>query len=212
VPAPKILAGVEGNGAASSMTAANAFAPAATAFVPAIHTEDPPPPAAARPAAQPVATAALSMPASAANIVAAAPQAELYVVAGQAEMRVGTRQRLMVFIKTPTPLALAAATLRFDPKVLAVRSVTRGSLFAEGAAQPSLTQSVDQSGSVLALIAPAAGAPVTGMGVLLFVEVEALRAGETAVGFEQSGVHMMSADGRSLPAQGSQIRLVVNWR
>jgi general secretion pathway protein D len=214
VPAPKILAGAPaGAPAGGGLTAVNAFAPSAAAVVPAVHTEDPLPPsvkaAENKPAAPSAATAPDAPSSAAANIVAAAPQAELYVVAGQAEMRVGGRQRLMVFIKTPTPLALAAATLKFDPKVIAVRSVEKGSLFAEGAAQPSVTQSVDQSGSVLALVAPAAGAPITGMGVLLFVEIEALRAGETVVGFEQTGVHLMSADGRSLPAHGSQIRLAV---
>jgi hypothetical protein len=208
VPAPKILAGAGG------MTAASASAPPAAAFVPAVYTEDPPPPVAGAPRPAPTAapTAAAATPAAnsaAASLNAIAPQAELYVVAGQTEMRVGARQRLMVFVKTPTPLALAAATLKFNPKVIAVRSVVKGSLFAEGAAQPSVTQSVDQTGSVLALVAPAAGAPVTGMGVLLFIEIEALRAGETAVGFDQTGVHLMSADGRSLPAQGTQIRLTV---
>ncbi|HLL75667.1 MAG TPA: cohesin domain-containing protein, partial [Pyrinomonadaceae bacterium] len=160
--------------------------------------------------ASPVVNASAASPAAAmTGLASLAPQAELYVVAGQAEMRVGARQRLMVFVKTPTPLALAAATLKFDPKVIAVRSVSKGSLFAEGAAQPSVTQSVDQSGSVLALVAPPAGIPIAGMGVLLFVEIEALKAGETAVGFEPAGLHLMSADGRSLPAQGSQIRLAV---
>ena len=32
---------------------------------------------------------------------------------------------------------------------------------------------------------------------------------KTAVGFDHAGVHLMSSDGRSLPAQGSQIRLAV---
>jgi hypothetical protein len=226
VPAPKILAGAGGN-TNGGMSAVNSFAPAANAFVPAVHTEDPAPPSAS--AATKTAPAVTNGPATtgatgvsattaasatatappALALNALAPQAELYVVPGQAEMQVGGRQRLLVFIKTPTPLALAAATLKFDPKVIAVRSVTKGSLFAEGAAQPSVTQSVDPAGSVLALVAPPAGVPIAGMGVLLFVEIEALKAGETSVGFEQTGLHLMSADGRSLPAQGSLIRLAV---
>lgn len=212
VPAPRILAGAAGV-ANGGLTAANAFAPAANAFVPVVHTEDRPPPAAAIKTTAPAAAAnGASTPAAAPAPTALstlAPQAELYVVPVQTEMRVGARQRLMVFIKTPTPLALAAATLKFDPKVIAVRSVEKGSLFAGGAAQPSITQSVDESGFVLALVAPPAGIPIAGMGVLLFIEIEALKSGETSVGFEQTGVHLMSAEGRSLPAQGAQIRLAV---
>ncbi|MCA1613810.1 MAG: hypothetical protein LC800_06605, partial [Acidobacteria bacterium] len=214
VPAPKLLAGGDG-------AAAQAFA------VPVVHVEDVPPPAsksaapapaakAFAPAAAPapvttVATTGTAAVASAAGLPVAAG-AELYVVAGGGpEMRVGQRQRLMIFVKTGTPLALAAATLKFDPRVIAVRSVTQGSIFGEGAAgaKPSITQSAGASGQLLALVAPPSGTHVTGMGVLLFVEVEALAAGVSAVGFDRAGVHLMSADGRGVAAQVSEIRLTV---
>jgi hypothetical protein len=116
----------------------------------------------------------------------------------------------MLFVKTDAPLSLAAATIRFDPRLFAVRSVTKGSLFGEGqAAQPSITQSIDPRGSLLALVAPAAGSPLSGMGVLLFVEVEALAIGEGTLGFDAAGVHLMSADGRPVAARTSQVKLTV---
>jgi hypothetical protein len=116
----------------------------------------------------------------------------------------------MIFVKTDTPLALAAATLKFDPRLFAVRSVVKGSLFTDAAnAQPSITQSVDARGSLLALVAPQAGAPMSGAGVLLFVEIEALAAGEGEIGFDAAGVHLMSADGRRIAAQTSPVRLTV---
>jgi hypothetical protein len=81
----------------------------------------------------------------------------LYVLSGQKEMRVGEKQRLMLLVKTSTPLGLAAATLRFDPRVVAVRGVTHGSLFGEAKELlPTITPSIDPRGSLLALIAPAA--------------------------------------------------------
>ncbi|HEY0097838.1 MAG TPA: secretin N-terminal domain-containing protein [Pyrinomonadaceae bacterium] len=135
---------------------------------------------------------------------------QLYLLSGQKEMRVGERQRLMLLVKTTTPLGLAAATLRFDPRVFAVRGVTQGSLFGEAKeALPSITPSIDARGSLLALIAPATSAPISGMGVLLFVEVEALAAGESDVTLDGAGVHLMSVSGQNVATQLANTRLTV---
>jgi len=134
----------------------------------------------------------------------------LYILSGQKEMRVGERQRLMLLVKTSTPLGLAAATLRFDPRVVAVRNVTHGSLFGEAKELlPTITPSIDARGSLLALIAPAANTPINGMGVLLFVEIEAIGAGESDVTLDQAGVHLMSAAGQNVATQLAHTRLVV---
>ncbi len=65
--------------------------------------------------------------------------------------------------------------------------------------------------ALLALVAPAAAAPVTGMGVLLFIEVEALADGAGAFDLAAEDVHLISADGRKVllkvtPAQVSSVR------
>ncbi len=135
---------------------------------------------------------------------------QLYVLSGQKEMRVGEKQRLMVLVKTSTPLGLAAATLRFDPRVVAVRAVTHGSLFGEAKElHPTITPSIDPRGSLLALIAPAANKPISGMGVLLFVDIEALAAGESDVTLDQTGVHLMSVAGQNVTTQLAHTRLTV---
>jgi hypothetical protein len=208
-PAPKILAGVAG-----APNVGNSFAPAVDANVklvsstntlPVVNTEDVPPPAQTVAQLKTAATTTTSVAPT-----AAADGAGLFIMAGQREMRVGERQRLMVFLKTDTPLALAAATLKFDPRLFAVRSVAKGSLFTDAAeAQPSITQSVDARGSLLALVAPRAGTPMSGAGVLLFVEIEALAAGEGEIGFDASGVHLMSALGHNVAAQTAPVRLTV---
>jgi len=145
--------------------------------------------------------------------VAAAPAnsaAQLYLLSGQKEMRVGEKQRLMLLVKTSTPLGLAAATLRFDPRVMAVRGVAPGSLFGVAKeAIPSITPSIDARGSLLALIAPALSAPIMGMGVLLFIEVEALAAGESDVTLDQAGIHLMSVSGQNVATQLAHTRLTV---
>jgi general secretion pathway protein D len=134
----------------------------------------------------------------------------LYVLSGQKEMRVGEKQRLMLLVKTSTPLGLAAATLRFDPRVVAVRGVTHGSLFGEAKELlPTITPSIDPRGSLLALIAPAANTPINGMGVLLFVEIEAVAVGESDVTLDQTGVHLMSVAGQNVATQLAHTRLTV---
>jgi general secretion pathway protein D len=134
----------------------------------------------------------------------------LYVLSGQKEMRVGEKQRLMLLVKTSTPLGLAAATLKFDPRFVAVRGVTHGSLFGEGKESlPTITPSIDPRGSLLALIAPAANTPINGMGVLLFVEIEAVAVGESDVTLDQAGIHLMSVAGQNVATQLGHTRLVV---
>jgi general secretion pathway protein D len=134
----------------------------------------------------------------------------LYVLSGQKEMRVGEKQRLMLLVKTSTPLGLAAATLRFDPRVVAVRGVAHGSLFGEAKESlPTITPSIDPRGSLLALIAPAASTPINGMGVLLFIDIEAVAAGESDVTLDQTGVHLMSVAGQNVTTQLAHTRLTV---
>jgi general secretion pathway protein D len=157
------------------------------------------------------AATAVALPASSAPMATMTEgSTQLYLLSGQKEMRVGEKQRLMLLVKTTTPLGLAAATLRFDPRVVAVRGVAPGSLFGEAKeALPSITPSIDARGSLLALIAPAASAPINGMGVLLFVEIEALSAGESDVTLDQAGVHLMSVSGQNVATQLAHTRLTV---
>ncbi len=148
-----------------------------------------------------------------ANRVAPAATAEtgaaLMLITNQPEMRVGERQKLLVLIKTGAPLNLAATTLRFDPRLFAVRSVTKGNLFDTAAHGATLTQSIDPTGSLFTVIAPIGGTPINGMGVLLVIELEALAAGTGDVTFDQAGVHFMTTDGRGLAPQLAQAHLVV---
>jgi general secretion pathway protein D len=145
--------------------------------------------AALSPATEPAATAS-----------AAESFAELLLMPERQEMKVGERRRVMVFLKTDAPLGLATATLRFDPKALAVRSVTQGGFAGEQAAgAPSVTQSVDPSGVLVVSVAPAAGArTLTGEGLLLVIEVEGLAPGETGLQFDADKVHLVATDGRTV--------------
>jgi hypothetical protein len=100
-------------------------------------------------------------------------------------------------------------TLRFDPHVLKINSVTAGGMFASAKTAPSLTQSIDPSGMLLVSLAPAAGSPITGEGVLLNLEVEAIAGGDTLLAFDLANVHLVTSDGRGILLQVEPVKLTV---
>ena len=124
-------------------------------------------------------------------------------------MRVGERRRLALVLKTDAPLGLAVLTLRFDPKSVAVRGISVGNLFAGSQSAPALTQTVNPEGLLLVSVAPPAGASMTGAGVLIFIDIEAIATGESAIGFDKENIHLMAADGRSVLLQFVQSSVTV---
>jgi general secretion pathway protein D len=209
VPAPKALAAQPAPAAANDAgaQAVNVSLPEAAAK-PAPAVEKPAAGNAASPAhdAAPAANGAAAAPA--ANAAAPAESAaELLLMTDSQELKVGERRRLMLFMKTDAPLGLATATLRFDPKALAVRSVAQGGL---GGGKAGITQSVDPSGVLVVSVAPAAGAPaLTGEGLLLVIEVEGLAPGETGLQFDADKVHLVATDGRAVRARTTPARFKV---
>ncbi|PYS79972.1 MAG: hypothetical protein DMF66_00885 [Acidobacteria bacterium] len=140
----------------------------------------------------------------------AAATAELLMLPEQQELKVGERRRVMVFLKTDAPVGLATATLRFDPRAVAVRSVSQGTLAADKSGAPVLTQSIDPKGVLVVSVSPAAGAqPLTGEGLLLVIEVEALAAGDASLRFDADKVHLIATDGRSVAPRVSAGKLKV---
>lgn len=193
----------------ATATAAAAAAPATDA--PAEKTVATPA-VAVKPEASGDAAAARSAAASSAPAASApaASTAELTLLPERPEMKTGERRRVMVFMKTAAPIGLATATLRFDPAVIAVRSVSHGVLTSDASNAPVLTQSVDPKGVLLVSVAPAQGAaPLTGEGLLVIIEVEALGAGSDAIGFDADKVHFIATDGRSVQPRLSATTLKV---
>jgi general secretion pathway protein D len=130
--------------------------------------------------------------------------AELLVLPEAQDLKVGERRRVMVLLKTDAPVGLATATLRFDPRALAVRSVSPASLASDKSGAPVVTQSVDPAGVLVFSVSPAAGAqPLTGEGLLLFIEVEGLAAGDGSLRFDADKVHLIATDGRSVVARAT---------
>jgi general secretion pathway protein D len=139
----------------------------------------------------------------------AAGVVELRLSPEQGEMHVGEKRQMALSVRTAAPLGMAVLTLRFDPRVLKVNSVTAGGLFANAKTAPSITQSVDPSGMLLVSLAPAAGSPVTGEGALLNIEFEAVAGGDSLLAFDLANVHLVASDGRNILLQVEPVKLTV---
>jgi general secretion pathway protein D len=123
--------------------------------------------------------------------------AALRLMSDSQPMRVGERRRLKLLLKTDAPLGLVALALRVDARVLAVRSVSAGTLFAPGDAH--VTHTVTPEGLLVITVTPdASAAPLSGAGLLLSVEVEALAGGDAPLRFEADDVHVVATDGRKV--------------
>lgn len=149
-----------------------------------------------------------SEPVASVKSVPATSIVELALVSDKTEMQVGQKQQFAVTVRSDGPLGLAVIMLRFDPSVIKIRNVTAGKLFESAKTAPTLTQS-QQDGMLLVSLTPGAGSPVSGDGALLNFEIEAVSAGDSALAFDLSNVHLVSGDGRSVLLQVEPVKLTV---
>ncbi|MBA2735063.1 MAG: hypothetical protein H0U54_19640 [Acidobacteria bacterium] len=74
---------------------------------------------------------------------------------------------------------------------------------------PTLMQSIDPAGLVMLAISPQAGAPLkSGANIILYLEVEALAAGESAITFDDN-TQTVSFDGRGVKMKMAESRVKV---
>lgn len=119
------------------------------------------------------------------------------LMAEQKPLRVGETRELKLLVKTDAPLGIVAVMLRFDTRVLAVRSVRAGNLFKPADAQ--LTHTSTPRGLLLVTVSSKdAPLPVSGAGVLLTLEVEALENYSETFKFEADDVNVVATDGRKV--------------
>lgn len=119
------------------------------------------------------------------------------LMAEQKPLRVGETRELKLLLKTDAPLGIVAVMLRFDTSALAVRSVRAGNLFKPADAQ--LTHTSTPRGLLLVTVSSKdAPLPVSGAGVLLTLEVEALENYSEAFKFDADDVNVVATDGRKV--------------
>ena len=197
------------NDAAKPADAANySFVPAPTT----LNSADAPPPPTDVSASAPV-FANNTQPTEVAPRVApptAASAALLRLSLERPVMHVGERQQLRLFLKTDAPLELVSAALKFDANVIAVRSVSQGTVFLGMQSAPAFTHSTNGGALLLSVMPPArAEQTLTGAGVLLTIEVEALKAGTCTIDFTAGNVQLIPADGRKVVSKLMPVQVSV---
>ena len=126
-------------------------------------------------------------------------------------MKVGEKRRYAIQLNSDVSVSLALLALRFDPKVVRINTVWPGSLLtSQTDAAPALTQSIDASGVCLISISALNGkAAIKGSGSLIFIDVEALGAGDAAFVLDKDALHLVATDARDIVIELSQGHAIV---
>jgi general secretion pathway protein D len=132
-----------------------------------------------------------------------ARMAQLTLVPEGDVMKVGEKRRYAIQLNSDVPLSLALLALKFDPKVVKVNGLTAGSILpTTGEAAPLFTPSIDASGTCLISISSLNGkASFKGSGPLLFIDLEAIGAGDASLVFVKETLHLVATDARELASQ-----------
>ncbi|HLA12427.1 MAG TPA: secretin N-terminal domain-containing protein [Pyrinomonadaceae bacterium] len=126
-------------------------------------------------------------------------------------INVGQKRQVALALDSKTPLSLAVVTLRFDPKVVKVNSISAGTLFSSGNGKaPSVTQSIDPSGVCIISVSTLNGTvPMVGNGTLLLIEVEGIAPGDALLNLEKQTMHLVATDARDVVLEVKQGRTAV---
>ena len=118
-------------------------------------------------------------------------------------MKVGEKRRYAIQLNSDVPLSLALLALKFDPKVVKVHGLTAGSILpTSGEGAPLFTPSIDASGTCLISISSLNGkASFKGSGPLLFIDLEAIGAGDASLVFVKETLHLIATDARDVTSQ-----------
>jgi general secretion pathway protein D len=140
--------------------------------------------------------------------------AQISLNTGDELLKVGEKRWVTLKLNSDVSLALGTVALRFDPKVLKIRTISAGTLMArvKSGSEPSasITQSIDPAGVCLVSISNLNGvASIKGEGVLLFIEVEALAPGDAGITLEKAAMHFLGTDARDVVVEVSPVRAMV---
>ncbi len=123
-------------------------------------------------------------------------------------LTVGETRRFAVEVKTGAQLSFAMLALRFDPKVVKIKSITPGNILAsqEGKTADGVSQSIDLSGLCLISITNANGLFSGSAGNLLFIEVEGIAFGAPGLNLDRASMHLVSKDAQGVSLDLTPIR------
>ncbi|HKS10452.1 MAG TPA: secretin N-terminal domain-containing protein [Pyrinomonadaceae bacterium] len=129
--------------------------------------------------------------------------AQLSLLQGDDVMKVGEKRRYAVQLNSDVSLSLALLTLKFDPKVVKVNAVSAGNLLSTaGEGAPLFTPSIDATGVCMISISSLNGkASFRGSGPLLFIDIEAIGAGNAALAFVKETLHLVATDAKDVTSE-----------
>ena len=129
--------------------------------------------------------------------------AQLSLLEGDAVLKIGEKHRYAIQLNSDVPLSLALLALRFDPKVVKVNAVTAGTLLSSAPeSAPLFTPSIDSSGVCMISISALNGkGTFKGSGPLLYIDLEAVGAGDAALTFVKETLHLVATDARDVTSQ-----------
>jgi general secretion pathway protein D len=140
--------------------------------------------------------------------------AQLILAPSDAVLKVGETRRFALELTSDASLAMAILALRFNPKVVRIKGLSAGTALTadngnkEGA--PGMTQSIDATGMCLISLSNLrAAASLKDSGLWLFIDVEALSAGDAGLVFDTNATHLMAADAGNVVLDLSPIHAIV---
>jgi hypothetical protein len=140
--------------------------------------------------------------------------AQLIMAPSDAVMKVGETRRFAIELTSDASLAMAILALRFNPKVLKIKALSAGTALTadngnkEGA--PGMTQSIDATGMCLISLSNLQNASsLKNAGLWLFIDVEALSAGDAGLVFDANATHLLATDAGNVALDLSPIRASV---
>jgi general secretion pathway protein D len=122
-------------------------------------------------------------------------------------MKVGEQRWFTLKLASSVSIASAIIALRFDPKVVKVRAINVGTL---SASTKDFNQSIDPNGVCLISLSNLNGStPTKNTGTLLFIQVEAIAAGDAGFTLDKDAIHFVATDARDVALDALPVRATV---
>ena len=141
------------------------------------------------------------------NTKSGARIAQLSLLNADQALKIGEKRRYAIQLNSDVPLSVAMLALRFDPKVLKVNAVSAGSLLnsqSEGLGA-TFSQSVDPNGvCLISISALNSKSAIKGTGDLIFIDIEAIGAGDATLVFDKETLHLVASDARDVVTEVKQ--------
>lgn len=124
-------------------------------------------------------------------------------------LKVGETRRFAIEVKAGAQLSFAMLALRFDPKVVKIKTITPGNILAsqEGKPADGVSQSLDLTGLCMISMTNANGLFSASAGNLLFVEVEAIAFGAPGLMLDKGAMHIVAKDAQGVSLDLTPIRI-----